>query len=211
MKPTLFVKTPVTGAAIFLALSAPAWAGNMDEPMLTPAPAPMPAPAPAPVSFGGDWTGFYAGGSLGYADVGDDAATFGNDFNGLTYGVHAGYDYDFGTFVLGGEVELSGFDVADNNTATEVDSVARLKLRAGYDGGDFMPYLAAGAAQLQTSGAPLGGVDDTGYFYGAGLDYRVTDRIRVGGELLQHQFDDYAGSTLDVDAVTAGVRVSFEF
>ncbi|MBT8410658.1 MAG: outer membrane beta-barrel protein [Octadecabacter sp.] len=196
-------------AAVVLAMVTPAFAGNMSEPVVTPAPAPM--PAPAPVSYGGDWTGFYAGGSLGYADVGDDAAVFGDEFNGLTYGVHAGYDYDFGNFVLGGEFELSGFDVQDNNTATEVDSVARLKLRAGYDAGNFLPYLAVGAAQLKTSGAPLGGVDDTGYFYGAGVDYRLTDSIRVGGEVLQHEFDDYAGSGINPDALTAAVRVSFEF
>jgi len=201
--------TLLSATAVAFAMVTPAFAGNIAEAVIAPAPASL--PAPAAISSGGDWTGFYAGGSLGYADVGDDAAVFGNQFDGLTYGVHAGYDYDFGTFVLGGEVELSGFDVQDNNTATEIDSVARLKLRAGYDAGNFLPYLAVGAAQLQTSGAPLGGVDDTGYFYGAGMDYKLTDTIRVGGEVLQHEFDDYAGSGINADALTAGVRVSFEF
>lgn len=184
-----------------------ATAGNMSEPVIVPAPAPVIVPT-APSA---DWSGFYAGGSLGFADVGDDGGTFADDFDGLTYGVHAGYDHDFGSFVLGGEVELSGFDVTDSNTATSVDSVARLKLRAGYDAGDFLPYVTAGMAQLNTSGAPLGEVDDTGSFYGVGMDYRFRDNMRIGGEILQHEFDDYAGSGIDADALTAGVRVSFEF
>ncbi len=182
-------------------------AGNLEEPVIAPAPVPI----PMPVQTSADWSGFYAGGSLGFAEVSDEAATFASDFDGLTYGVHAGYDYDFGAFVLGGEIELSGFDVTDSATATSVDSVSRLKVRAGYDAGDFMPYLTAGVAQLNTSGAPLGDVDDTGTFYGLGMDYRIGGNLRVGGEVLQHEFDDYAASGLNVDALTAGVRVSFEF
>lgn len=204
MKRILLTTTTVLGL-----VAAPAFAGNLSEPIVTATPAPL--PAPVPVNNGGDWGGFYAGGSLGYADASDEAATFSNEFNGLSYGVHAGYDYDFGTFVVGGELELSGFDVADTNTATQIDSVTRLKVRAGYDAGLFLPYLTAGVAQLNTSGAPLGGVDDTGSFYGLGMDYKLTDSIRVGGEVLQHDFDNYADSGLNVDAVTAGVRVAFEF
>ena len=202
-------KTIATFATLaFTLIGAQAVAGNPTEPIISAAPTPI---APIPVQMTQDWSGFYAGGSLGYATVDDEAATFGPDFDGATYGVHAGYDYDFGTFIVGGELELSGFDVADSATATEVDSVTRLKVRAGYDAGLFMPYLAAGVAQLNSSGAPLGDVDDTGSFYGFGLDYRMTDTIRVGGEVLEHDFDDYAGSGINADALTASVRVSYDF
>jgi predicted porin len=205
MKRMLFTTTTI----LALAASNAVLAGNLAEPVIVPAPAPIPAPV---MNTGGDWTGFYAGGSLGYADVSDEAATFSDDFNGLTYGAHAGYDYDFGWFVLGGELEISGFDVSDTATTTDLDSVGRLKLRAGYDAGAFLPYVTAGVAQLYTSGATLGDVDDTGSFYGIGVDYRVRNGLRVGGEVLQHDFNDYANSAgLDVDALTANVRVSFEF
>jgi len=187
----------------------PVAAGGLETPVFSPPPAPV--PMAAPMAFGADWTGFYVGGSLGYADIDDDAATFGDQFDGLTYGAYAGYDYDFGSLVVGGELEISGFDVVDNSTATQIDSVARLKVRAGYDAGVFLPYVTAGVAQLKTSGAPLGDVDDTGAFYGVGVDYRLTDRIRVGGEVLQHEFDDYAASGINADALTAGARVAFEF
>lgn len=198
------------GAGLALALATPAVAGNLSEPVVETAPAPV-AMTPAPVSFGSDWTGFYAGGSLGYAGVTDDDDVFASDFEGLTYGVHAGYDYDFGSFVLGGELEISGFDLSDSNTGTDVDSVTRLKLRAGYDAGNFLPYIAAGAAQLNTSSGVLGSESDTGYFYGAGVDYRLGNGMRVGAEVLQHEFDDYAGSGIDADALTGNLRVSFEF
>ncbi len=205
MKTTALLTTAIAA----LGIGSGAMAGNISEPVMEAAPAPM--PAPMPVARGSDWTGFYAGGSLGYADASDEAATFSDEFNGLTYGVHAGYDYDFGSFVAGGELELSGFDVTDTNTATSIDSVARLKLRAGYDAGDFLPYATIGLAQLNTSGAPLGDVDDDGTFYGLGVDYRMGSNIRVGGEVLKHDFDDYAGSGLNVDATTASLRVAFEF
>ncbi len=195
-------------AVLFAPLSTTAFAGGLDEPVIVQAPAPAAVPAP---ETDGDWGGFYIGGSLGFAGVDDNAGTFSNSFDGATYGAHAGYDYDFGSFVLGGEIEISGFDVNDSATSTEVDSVSRLKLRAGYDAGAFLPYVTAGVAQLNTSGAPLGDVDDTGAFYGLGLDYRVNDELRFGGEVLQHEFDGYAGSGLDVDALTAGLRVSFDF
>jgi outer membrane immunogenic protein len=206
MRRTILNTTVALGMVV---ATGPAFAGNLSEPVIVAAPPPV--MMPVAVNTGGDWTGFYVGGSLGFAKVDDEAGTFGNDFEGLTYGAHAGYDYDFGSFVLGGELEVSGFDVNDSVTATQVDSVVRLKARAGYDAGLFLPYVTAGVAQLTTSGAPLGDVDDNGVFYGIGMDYKLADNLRLGGEVLQHDFDDYASSGLNIDALTAGVRVSFEF
>lgn len=194
----------LTSAAVALLATgaSTAFAGNTDEPIVT---APPVAPVVVPVTQSNDWTGFYAGGSLGYANVDEDAGGFDDD--GTTYGVHGGYDYDFGDFVLGGELEISGFDLSDGGI--DVDSVARAKVRAGYDVGNFLPYVTAGIAQLNTGGAFNG--DDTGAVYGIGLDYAYTDNIRVGGEILQHEFDNFDSSGLDLEATTAAVRLSFEF
>ena len=196
--------TLLAGLATF-ALAAPAFAGGMDEPIITPAPAPMPAPMPVASS---DWSGFYAGGSLGYGDV-TGSATLGDDVNGVTYGIHGGYLYDLGNYVVGGELEFEGGNITDDVAGLDVDSVARLKFRAGYDAGQWLPYVTIGAAQLTTSGA----IDDndTGAFYGIGADYQVSDRMRVGAEVLQHEFDNFAGSGIDVDATTLAARVSFQF
>lgn len=68
----------------------------------------MYTPAPVETYTGGDWTGFYAGGQLGYADIDGTGAA---DGSGGTYGVHGGYNYDFGQFVLGGEVDYDKLDI----------------------------------------------------------------------------------------------------
>lgn len=200
MRTTLLVAGLAT-----LSLAAPAFAGGVGDP--APAPAPTIVPAPMPVATT-DWSGFYAGGSLGYGDV-TGSATLGDDVNGATYGVFGGYLYDLGNYIVGGELEIEGSNITDTVSGLDVDSVARLKFRAGYDAGQWLPYVTAGAAQLTTSGA----IDDsdTGAFYGVGADYQVSDRMRVGAEVLQHNFDDFAGSGIDVDATTLAARVSFQF
>ncbi|WP_143529961.1 outer membrane protein [Salibaculum halophilum] len=196
---------------IVLALAASltassALAGGMSEPVPEPDPVVIDPVDPAPA-----WTGFYAGGSLGYADATESTVYFADQLDGLTYGVHAGYDRDFGSAVLGGELELSGFDIeaSADGVPFKIDSVLRAKLRAGYDAGNWLPYLTAGAARLTTSG--LGYDSDTGSFYGVGVDYRLGNDMRVGAEVLDHQFDDFASSGDDFDVTTVSARVSFEF
>lgn len=181
-------------------------AGGLSEPVATPAPAPAPI-APAPVMMGSDWTGFYAGGQLGYGQLDSDALT--EDPDGLTYGAHAGYLYDLGSWVLGGELDLDGTEIEDETADVALDTVTRAKLRVGYDAGNWMPYLTGGIAQARTSGAVDG--TDTGAFGGLGLDYRVSNSIRVGGEVLQHQFEDFDDTGIDIDATTVAARVSFQF
>ncbi len=186
--------------------AAPAFAGGIAEPVMAPAPVPV-AVAPVVVNTGGDWTGFYAGAGLGYGTL--EAEGFADDTEDYTYGLHAGYLYDMGTFVLGGELEYDATEITDATTGINLDGVARAKVRAGYDAGQWLPYVTAGAAQAYTSGALE--ANDTGYFAGVGVDYQVTQSIRVGAELLRHQFDDFNGTGTDIDANTAAVRVGFRF
>ena len=163
---------------------------------------PQPGAAPAFAASGGSWTGGYAGLQLGHADVDGSGAADGDDF---IYGIHGGYRYDFGTFVLGGEVDFDAGDI-DLSGAATVDSVARLKLQAGYDFGQALAYFTAGVADVDTS---LG--SDTGDFYGIGFAYQVTDGYTVGAELLEHEFDNIGGSGVAADARTFTVRGSIRF
>ena len=194
--------------AVPLALAGTAaFAGGLSEPVTAPAPVPV-AVAPVVVPTGSDWTGFYVGGNLGYGQVQTDAFT--EDAEGMTYGVHGGYLYDLGSFVVGGEIEYDMTDIVDDGSDIALDSVLRAKVRAGYDAGSFLPYVTAGVAQATTSG----GLDatDTGAFAGLGVDYQVAGSgWRVGAEVLQHQFEDFDGSGADIDATTAAVRVGFTF
>lgn len=194
-------------AAPLTAVAGFASAGGLSEPVAAPAPTPV-APAPAPVATGRDWTGAYAGGSLGFGELDVPGVT--GDFEGLTFGGHVGYNYDLGSIVLGGEFEVSGANDFDNSAADlELDQVARLKLRAGYDAGNALPYVTAGWAQA-TVGTAGSDLEDDGYFYGLGLDYAVTDTVSVGGEVLRHEFDDFDGAG-DVTADTVALRVSYHF
>lgn len=200
MKKILTLTTAMSLAAM------PVLAGGLSEPEPTPM---IEVPQAQPVApMTGDWTGFYAGAQLGYGDVTTDGAA---DVEGddVLYGVHAGYMYDFGTYVLGGEIDYDASEI-DLDGAGTLDSVARLKVRAGYDAGPALIYATAGLAQAE---AELGGTDFTGdgYALGVGATYRVTDNILVGGEYLYHNFEDFDDTGIDVDANTISARVSFQF
>lgn len=182
-----------------LGLSQSAVAGN-----LAPVQSEAPVIPPAPPVIASDWTGFYTGLQLGFADLdGPDPL----DGNNTAYGFHAGYDYDLGNWVIGGEIDYDQTDVDLDFGAATVDSVARLKVKGGYDLGDTLIYATAGVARADTS---LG--DETGPFAGLGISYRINDRYAVGAEVLEHQFDDLGGvAGNDVDATTLTVRGSLRF
>ena len=183
-------------------VAAPALAGGMAEPVAEPIVA---APV-VPVATGNDWTGGYVGAQIGYGDVSAGAV----DGDGALYGLRGGYDWDFGSWVLGAGVDYDFADIDLSGGAGTLDSVARLKLRAGADLGQTLVYATAGAARAD---AEIGGVNrsDNGWFAGIGADYALTQNWTVGGEILSHQFNDFDGTGLDVDATTASVNASFRF
>jgi len=188
----------IIAAGLVAALASPGLAGALGDPVTEPAPV-----APVQVAdTGGDWTGFYAGVQLGWADVSPDGAASGDD---VIYGLHAGYDYDFGRFVLGGELDYDAGDIGIASGAASVDSIWRAKLRGGYDLGRTLIYATGGYAEADTS---LNSVD--GYFGGVGVAYKVTDKFTLSGELLEHRFDA-SGAVPDTDATTATLRASFRF
>jgi opacity protein-like surface antigen len=152
-----------------------------------------------------DWTGFYAGGQLGYGDLSDDLSG-----SGYLGGVHAGYMTDLGSFVLGGEVDYDAADLEIGGGPDSIDAVTRLKLRGGYDLGPSLIYATAGWAHAN---AEVGGADfsDDGWFGGVGMAYQVNDQWLVGGELLQHRFEDFDGTGLDIEATTVTLRASLQF
>lgn len=209
-----------------IALAAPAIAGGLSEPIMTqPAAAPV-AAAPAQTQVS-NWTGFYVGGQIGtlQADTEALAADFvdgapGNvdvEVDGTFVGIHAGYMYDLGSVVVGAELDYDVIDFDDltatyegvsftESAADTDDTVARLKLRAGYDAGRFLPYATAGVARLDS-----GDENTNGTFFGAGVAFAATQNVLVGGEILQHQFDDAFDSGLDIDVTTLSLRASYKF
>lgn len=192
------MKTLLTACAFALA-AAPALAADA---VVYNEPAPVAAPIVAP---GFDWTGPYIGVQGGWGWLGNDV-----DGDGWLAGIHAGYNYDLGTFVVGGELDYDFADLEVEGTPGEVDGVARAKVRGGVDLGRVMPYLTTGLAYATTDDVP-GVESDWGYLVGGGIDAAVTDNIIVGGEYLYHNFNEFDDSTLDVDAHTLKAKVSFRF
>lgn len=182
-----------------LAMSGAAVAGNIE-----PAPVETPVFAPAPVDTSGDWNGFYGGLQFGTADIDGDAGLLGDD---NSFGLHAGYDYDFGSYVLGAEVDYDKTDVDLNAGAASIDNVARLKFKGGYDLGNTLVYATAGAAWADTSVGT-----ETGPFVGLGVSYKVSERYTIGAEVLEHRFSDVGGTAgADVDATTFTLRGGIRF
>lgn len=187
------------------ALTAPAFAGGpiavAEEPAIVPAAEPYVAP-------GVDWTGGYVGAQLGYGDIDSNGA--GVDGNGWLGGVHGGYRWDLGNWVAGGELSYDTADIELGAGAGELNDVTALKLTAGREIGNSLVYGALGAAHAS---ATVGGVDlsDNGLVYGIGFDYAVNDRWTVGGEVLQHNFDDFDASGVDLDATTVKAKVALQF
>jgi len=184
-------------------MAGTAFAGNIE-----PAPMePVLAPAPAPVFSSPNWTGFYAGGQLGYANIDTNAA--GIDGDGLIGGLTAGYDYDLGNWVVGAGLDYDWTDVSLNNVpSTDIDNIFRAKLRGGYKLGNGLLYATAGYANADTNN--LG--DEDGYFVGAGYEHMVTQNVSLGGEILYHEFDGFNTTPgTDVEATTAQVRATFRF
>lgn len=176
-------------------------AGSLAEPVVE---APLIVADPVPVTPVGEWTGFYTGLQLGYGDFSSDSGLDGDE---TSFGFHVGYDYDFGNYVIGGEIDYDKFDADLGGGAASVDSVARLKVKGGYDLGSTLIYATAGAARADTS---VG--DETGPFVGLGVNYKISDRYTVGAELLQHRFDDVGGvAGNDLDATTLSLRGSLRF
>ena len=187
------VKLVLLAATASLGLAGTAIAGGLDEPVAAPAPV-IPV---VPVAPSTDWTGFYVGGSIGTIDTSDLA-----DLDGDGFGLHGGYLADLGDWVVGGELDLSRYEF-DTAGDPEAD-VIRLKGRVGYDAGQFLPYLTLGFARLDSD--DLGLDNESGVLYGIGADVAVTDNILIGGEYLQHQFDD-----ADLDADTFSLRAAYKF
>lgn len=201
------MKQTLIGALFISLTSAPAFAGTLEPPT-----DPIVAPPPPPVS--GDWAGPYAGVQLGFADFdlstpavpgGAPAVNLSDD--GFLFGLHAGYNWDRGALVYGIEGDIDFPDLSFG--ATDVDNIARLRLRMGVDANRAFVYATGGAAHLSGSGGAVD-IDGWGWVAGAGVDFKLNEDWVVGADALYHEFDDVSPSG-KVDGATYRLRASFRF
>lgn len=201
------IKTGLS-AALAALVAGPALAGGLGEP----AAPPVVAPPPVVVVPSADWTGFYVGGSVGTISISDDDDQT-EDIDGNTYGLHAGYMFDLGSVVAGGEIDYAWATLEDD-VAFDIDgeadvNILRFKGRLGFDAGSFLPYVTAGIATLTSDDNDIPDLEENGTVYGIGADFAVTPNILVGGEFLRHNFEDAEPSALEAD--TMSLRASFKF
>ncbi|EAQ05155.1 outer membrane protein, putative [Pseudooceanicola batsensis HTCC2597] len=191
------IKTFIIGSAVVVTAGASAaYAGSPTQAQ----PEPVVAQPVTPVVAGTDWSGPYYGASLGFGswDLG------GASGEGRNEGAFLGYDYDFGNYVAGGELQYIGNDVTVGGTA--LNGMARLKGKLGYDAGPVLLYGTAGYAWADSSAG-----DGDGYVAGVGMDYQFDNGVAVGAEYLYNEFSDFANTGNTLTGNTIEARISYRF
>jgi outer membrane immunogenic protein len=210
-----------------------------------------PVPYIAPAAF--SWTGFYVGVAGSYGISRSDAAssftiddgeeeedvdvTIGDWWGGgAMIGAHAGYQYQFGLFVLGAELaaHFSGIDGEDRLTidsvpfdaeaflATDVNWLATARLKAGVAIDRGLIYAIGGLAFADVENsigfniATGGGSDGdswsnadtkTGWTLGLGLEYAITDNWIFG---VEYQHVELGDNTVTIDTDDLDIPVDFD-
>lgn len=219
------LKLTAAAAAAFVASAVTAQAGSLAAPMEQ-APVAVMQAQPVMQMRTGDWTGAYAGLSFGGSDINATVKPLGDlglEGDGNSTGIFAGYNYQMGNIVVGGEFDFDatnyrvGEDVLGSDSVL-VESTARLKARLGVPVGNGLLYGVAGVVGASTNtvipdektglGADFAVQDGVGYLVGAGYDMRIGDNLLAGAEVLYHEFDD---DVLNVEVTTFRVRVGYRF
>lgn len=166
-------------------------------------------------AFSQDWAGFYAGVHAGYA-FGDTDWTFtdfgttaDHDIEGPAGGLQAGYNFQSGNIVYGGEVDATLY-TADGDTpcpgpsfncGSELGIGGSARLRAGFATDGFLFYATGGAALVDsefTIENPGTGFFESssdlqvGWTVGGGIEYLWTPMISAR---LEYRYTDLGENT----------------
>jgi outer membrane immunogenic protein len=224
------MKTRLLGllAATALATAGISAASAADLPLRAAPPAPVFAPVPVFT-----WTGFYVGGQVGYGWNANDndfvlpggfvvqSGDFGDEGDGFLAGVHAGYNVQLGSFVVGVEGDIEGVfgddddedvvivgpggDVVTNYgfAGSALDWQGSIRARAGFAFDRALIYATGGFAFAGLSdGFGIVGDDDdtlTGWTLGAGVEYAFTNNLTTRLEYRYTNFDGGSNVFNDVD------------
>jgi outer membrane immunogenic protein len=130
-----------------------------------------------------------------------------DDFDAAEAGVRAGWDFQFGAFVVGALVEYSGVSAEDSVTSysttpasytfeRKLENLAAVRARLGYAMGPALIYGTAGAARGEMSNqfyssngvnsfdAVVNDDQADGYQAGGGIEYRLAGNLTVTGEYI---------------------------
>jgi outer membrane immunogenic protein len=179
------------------------------------------APALSPAT---NWSGFYVGAVGGYgSEATSDSSAIKGGFGGGT----VGYNYQFGTYIVGVEADGAFGDISSTAslggiTATaKVDSLVTVRGRVGAAFDQILVYGTGGVAladtKLSVSGFGVSASDthtQTGWVAGAGVEWMFMPRWSLKGEYLYRRFDDMTvfGVSTGSLAVNSGqVGINYHF
>jgi outer membrane immunogenic protein len=209
------VNHSIVSAILLLSLGGAAFAGGPTGVTDDPVPAP-PASAAAH-----DWSGPYVGLSYGTTTADMDFAVGGLfEFeNGTAAGLYAGYLFQRGSFVYGGELaygKISGAFLPNPGFSgdDEIDRVLDLKARVGFASNRALFYGVVGYSRSNYVEPPLIEMDTNGFSYGLGAEVAVSPRLVVGLEYLGRDLSGSAlGGTISADQNldTLNLRVGLNF
>ena len=204
-------------------------ASAADLPVRAAPPAPIIAAAPIFT-----WTGFYVGAQIGYGWNANDndivlpsgfvvqSGDFGDSGDGFLAGVHAGYNYQIGSFVLGVEGDVEGVFGDDDDdlvivgpdgvvftnygfAGNALDWQGSIRARAGFAFDRALIYATGGFAFAGVSGSfgLLDSGDDnlTGWTLGAGIEYAFTNNLTTR---LEYRYTNYEGGDNFFNNVSLG-------
>ncbi len=231
----LFLST-VAAAAV---LSSGAFAADL--------PVRGPAVAPAPIFVGMNWTGFYIGAQIGYSwgesthdfrDLAGVIFPFSSNRNtspdGFFGGLHAGYNHQIGSLVLGieGDIEATGargsFTFANGDRyRTSSDWQGSLRARVGVAFNRALLYVTGGVAFAEVNDSVLNfGANTTvrsshtaaGWTIGGGLEYAITNNWTARAEYRYRDLGNHRYNTapafdgsLQYDYKDHSVRVGLSY
>lgn len=150
---------------------------------------------------------FSPGSCGGSANTGVFADGCDDDFDAVEAGVRAGWDFQFGSFVLGALVEYSGVSAEDSVTSysstpasytfeRKLENLAAVRARLGYAMGPALFYGTAGGASGEMSNqffssngvnsfdATVNDDEADGYQAGGGIEYRLAGNLTLTGEYI---------------------------
>jgi outer membrane immunogenic protein len=201
-------------SAGFIALTGVACAADMPVKA-----SPLPPPPP---TF--SWTGFYLGGQVGWLRANDDGRLFNPgvpvavnspftfDMNSVIGGVHAGYDQQFGQWVLG---IVGSYDWANLNTSgtvgicplfcgtgtTKVGAQGSLRGRVGFAFDRLLLYGTGGVVVAKITntydttafGGGFASIESshTGWTAGIGVAGAVTNNLSIFAEYRHSDFGTF--------------------
>lgn len=147
------------------------------------------------------WSGFYAGvhGGFGLLDTQDSLGLGGENYRTPIGGAHAGFNYQYGSFVFGLEADVSAINIDQDADAPFADLKAdwfgSARARVGYAFDQVLFYATAGGvlAHAEAISNANGSSDENihnGYVVGAGVEFFVSQDWAIGAEYLRYELNE---------------------